>query len=1227
MAYIVFKSTGFLNEDDHSGMTAAALKQAGISSVEGFGGETIPVNDNGFLVNPAQHLPSGMLDKLKSAWSSSNGDVQSFYNQSVDGQSVKDILSQCPSQQSFGIAKELNLPDGTNVPCKEFTDKGYSAIKYNSASSSNGGSSSDAAASPASPSSGSDSASGNGSSDGAGNSDASGNDTAGDAAVGADAGNEWWSFFGSKEFLIGAVAVGGVLAVIKALGNTIKVRFRKCAKVLYRMQKDFGTKESGMDMKAVLPGVGSKITDWISRLWGGKTGKGKNKGALGLRPFVDNYKNEISGDLAESKKAFNLIRGAADSQTSGSMNNLAKPKQPNESLSENSKVYESFAEALNDGELNESEAINELALGTAIAAGSLALSAIKLAAGAFKFTSKDKNGKDVEKEVKVTPKSVREICYSILNVFYGKYFDLERVFKALGITDLSEVDKSNVDKFAKVVKKSSEEIPAGGKSKMFARVEKNYNSMVDSYMRIGNTVVNNFEKFTKKSKGLDGKEKELSEKDSNLLVAATEKLKAELKRQEDGYKNNFARVMNAIISSPEYAEFTTFILEKVLPVFKSGLASDADYVLDIVPKVGEYYIVRQTGNQPGLNSADIAEGNVVLVRVKNFDQSGENSKNPKITFARVAILKNPGELWRNDKMEYDMTGYKEENLDRTAFSKARGDNADVSGQSGDAVTLEYSKWLALDPTVALNVPGDDRDSTDLSMTKLYKRTINDRTDEYVFGISTKVKEDAAESFDEAQNISEADGKAEVTRETNDQPSSSEITLEDPQSDIIKLAVMSVDKDADIFGDPKQIHLTCSYINLGAKCSAKQVDEKLRSLQFVPMDNKIKEKEHIVNSIANNIGYTHVSKINANDINSIDDSLKQLETRQTTSESLIANIDTIANNLYQAMDSMKNVSVNTLTHPFGFQGFGQRSFVTLPKETGKNGYYKELPTGVKDKRGLEIVFNYYPALISEDGNPVDPTPFIKAEQEAAAKANSTENQGTTTETTPTPTGILGVAVACRNIISAKDTALGNQIVPFHTAKIDKESIKNAITALINDLIKLKLIEPVRNTNLGGETETQQTATSDSFNIVYDKHFNIAESFMSSFGFNGANKLHVNRTIVAPKSKHTYYALSENAWGDGSKLDPEKYLKESLDNMLSKYSTFDEFAKLAKNSHSINFVKIAEDCSYNTAFPYNRYQMLTISNPLYEGLVIVRFDSAGKLVESIRTGVKKIYVETV
>ena len=135
MAYIVFHTTAFLNEDDTSSMTAAALKAAGITSVKGYGGIDVPVNSEGYLTNPAQHLPAGMLDKLKRAWTSSNGDANAFFNQNIDGTPVKDILAQCPSQQSYGIAKELGLPDGTAVPCKEFTDHDYQHIKYDSGSS------------------------------------------------------------------------------------------------------------------------------------------------------------------------------------------------------------------------------------------------------------------------------------------------------------------------------------------------------------------------------------------------------------------------------------------------------------------------------------------------------------------------------------------------------------------------------------------------------------------------------------------------------------------------------------------------------------------------------------------------------------------------------------------------------------------------------------------------------------------------------------------------------------------------------------------------------------------------------------------------------------------------------------------------------------------------------------------------------------------------------------
>ena len=705
MAYIVFHTTAFLNEDDTSSMTAAALKAAGITSVKGYGGIDVPVNSEGYLKNPAQHLPDGMLDKLKRAWTSSNGDANAFFNQNIDGTPVKDILAQCPSQQSYGIAKELGLPDGTAVPCKEFTDHDYQHIKYDSGSS-------------VPPSSGTDAA-------GAGAADSAADAGAGVAAGAADSGSagagagDWWAFFGSKEFLIGAVAVAGVIALIKTLGNTIKARFRKCAKVLYRMQKDFGTKQNGMDMKAVLPGVGSKIMDWLGSLWGSKSGKGKNKGALGLRPFVDNYRNELSADYQEARKAFNMIAVAGkgindkkkgNEQTSGKMNSLQGESQ--------TVMYSSFSEMLKSEPLNEEETTLNEGAGAIVALG-----AVKVIAGMYQYSKKDKNGNDVgsPKAVQVTRQSTREICYSILNMFFSKYFNMKAVSEKMGmnVDSLGDIDKSNVDKFAKLAQAMKQEQASGKGSKMYARVEKNYNQMVDAYVRIANSVVNNFEKYTKNSKGKDGKLKELSEKDSNLLVASVEKLRAEVNRQEDGYRNNFFRVVNAIITSPEYTTYLDFIIKDVIPVFKTGLASDADFVLDIVPKAGEYYILQQTNQQTDLTGGDTAKGNVVLARVLGFDQSGEKSKNPVINFARVALLKDPGTLVLNNN-KYDMSSYKEENLDRTAFGQARGENADKS-ENGDNVELTYNKWMALNPVLAVNVPGDMHEKTPAAA-KVYKRT-------------------------------------------------------------------------------------------------------------------------------------------------------------------------------------------------------------------------------------------------------------------------------------------------------------------------------------------------------------------------------------------------------------------------------------------------------------------------------------------------------------------------
>ena len=1163
MAYIVFHTTAFLNEDDTSSMTAAALKAAGITSVKGYGGIDVPVNSEGYLKNPAQHLPDGMLDKLKGAWTSSNGDANAFFNQNIDGTPVKDILAQCPSQQSYGIAKELGLPDGTAVPCKEFTDHDYQHIKYDSGSS-------------VPPSSGTDAA-------GAGAADSVADAGAGAAAGAADSGSagagagDWWAFFGSKEFLIGAVAVAGVIALIKTLGNTIKVRFRKCAKVLYRMQKDFGTKENGMDMKAVLPGVGSKIMDWLGRLWGSKSGKGKNKGALGLRPFVDNYRNELSADYQEARKAFNMIATAGKEindkkkgkeQTGGKMNNLQSESQ--------TVTYSSFSEMLKSEPLNEEEtALNEGA-GAIIALGSVAIKG-----GMYLFSKKDKNGNDVGsvKTVQVTHQSTREICYSILNMFFSKYFNMKAVSEKMGmnVDSLGDIDKSNIDKFAKLAQAMKQEQASGKGSKMYARVEKNYNQMVDAYVRIANSVVNNFEKYTKNSKGKDGKVKELSEKDSNLLVASVEKLRAEVNRQEDGYRNNFFRVVNAIITSPEYTTYLDFIIKDVIPVFKTGLASDADFVLDIVPKVGEYYILQQTNQQTELAGGDTAKGNVVLARVLGFDQSGEKSKNPVINFARVALLKDPGTLVLNNN-KYDMSSYKEENLDRTAFGQARGENADKS-ENGDNVELTYNKWMALNPVLAVNVPGDMHEKTPAAA-KVYKRTApskngqesQEKQEQYII-----INPTSSESitYDESKTLYEDDEKTpEENNTTTDTNNTTNAQQEETKSSSPVKNVIFVSGNTKTNIEIQANDATQEKVN----AIVTNHDNNMGFTEVSP-----EEAEQIINAVAN----AKEETVQVQTAENLPEIINKQESAnggesEIGADVIIKNIDSISNSITQQLGTLK---IEDFTVTSGTAG----------RVTSKyNNGTIQLKNTVDNQRNFDTVVTFDTGATTKAGKKI----YIAAQPR-------TDNKNITVD-------LILVSGDGTNYDEIKFRGAQKDAYVSLTAPINVQNVKQGIETIVNYY---------------KQYAGKYTIEESNITVEYDKYFNVAESFMSSFGFNGANKLHVNRTIKAPKSKLTYYALSENAWGDGSKLDPEKYIKDSLDAILAKNSTYDEFAKLAKSSHTINLIKIDEDCSYNTALPYNRYQMLTAANPLYEGLVVVRFDERGKLVEAIRLGVKKIYCETV
>lgn len=1217
-----------LNEAELSAMTAAQLKAAGIQEVPGFGGQMIPVNKSGFLkFNNHANLPDDVYNKLSTAWSNSNGDVNAFYSADLGGTTVKDTLAQCPSQQSYMIGRQLGLPKGTAIPCQNFTENNYSAIKFggddpNALGGINSGTND--LATPVAPVSGGGDIPADAGDGAVG--DAGGADGVADSGAGTGAG-DWWAYFGDPKFLIGVAAVGGVLAIIKSLGNTIKARFQKCAKVLYKMQKDFGTKENGMDMKAVLPGVGSKITDWITRLWGKKKGVGKDTGALGLRPFVSNYVNEISGDYDEAMRAYNLIAAAADAssnaaKTSGASDNYVKADHKEATTSatnvpesvQETIVYESFEDAFKDNQLNEAVAVNE-SVGMAVAAASLLVRGLSLAKGHFNLKTKDKNGNDIEKNIAVTKKSTREVCYAILNMFYGKYFDLNKVFSKCGINDFADLDVNNVEKFEKVAIAFTKEQETSAQSKMFSRVKGNYTKMVDAYIRIANNVVKNFETYTLKKKlhGKDGSTKDLSEKDNNLVVAAREKLRAELDRQKDAYENNFPRVLNAIVSSEEYVKFCDFIIKRVLPVFKTGLAGESDYALDILPKVNEYYVIRQTGEQEGLEGGEQAAGNVVLARVLDVKKEGDEKegagKKISITFARVGLIK--ANIQYNDNLIYDLSSLRPEDLDRNAFAKLKGSTADKS-EGGDKVTLTYGAWLNLDPRVAKNVPGESNDAEDMRRTKLYRRELNINGKaivEYVYGEAPVSHEGVAtREFAEDMNISEA---GEETHAVGTPLQNGDVDPRSIDENITKVICVNIAAEQEqnlLSADIKTLQFTGAEIKLKTPCSAKKLDEILINDElyrpekgFTPQDGAVKQKDKIADLITNQQGYTHIAAVNVATVDEIVKTFKQLETRQTTSEQLFDNLDSIAENLVNEIKAL-NLDASKIIHPFSLAGnAGKKTFYTW-EQTGNKPYYREIKTGINDKRNTEVVIYFYPTLLDNNGAFVIP---------------QTQQAG---QNTASPQGNVGVAVCINN------HAHGLVQPVCHPATIDKNSITKAIKEVINELIGYKVIEPVRGMSLDN-SGVQRAAVQEpkitepakeSFNVEYSDLFNLAESFMGTLSY-----LKVNRTITTDaENKGQYYVLSENAWGDGIIRNPEEYLNTFAETSVKACKSYDDFTHLAKSSVSINFMPLTEDCSYKTKLPYNRFGMLTESNPLYESTFVVSFNEDLSVKNIVNLGISKI-----
>ena len=998
------------------------------------------------------------------------------------------------------------------------------------------------------------------------------------------------SFFTDPKVLIGVAAIAGIITLFTILSKTIKARFRKTARALYRLQKDFGGNPNGLDMDNAFAGQGSIITSFLTRVFGtdllGPKG-GRGKGAIGLVPFVKNYQDEIKRDYISATKAFNMVSQAGKDQPGAEIH-----PEKNESL--NIPTYKSFREAYNARKLNESaysdEEINESAVATISSA--LLLGRLAYSAGKFVWGKIGKDGKmENAQAVQVTKQSTREVCYSIMNCFFAKYFNMEGVSTKLGldINHLSDIDKSNIDKFKKLVISMKNEQKDNAKvSKMYSRVQKQYNEMLKRYFTIANKVVENFEKYSKLDKKT-GKNKQLSEKESNMLTSGVEKLRMEISRQRDLYENNFFRVVNAIVASPEYIQYIDFIITNVIPVFETGNAGDADYVLDTMPRKNDYFLVRQTRNSteaPNPNTIDMRNGNVALVMVEEVI-TGEKGKNPVVKFKRIGLFKSikgnaKVKIQKNGTVDYETIDKDRIELDTKAYAK------DVNGnEGGDSLSLEYTKWLAIDPIQVINYPpkeGNDTTSIDSSTTIGMSRRYNN-TEELVFIVPV---EDASANNSEGRDVAEYKPDLAVNE------GGEEGTEQVGTKNVAKIKFVTRDNEND-----QDVIITCDNVegmtvddvktllagddingNAFADISPNDIQKIKNSVDKIEKSGKAKvqtinnsNKEDIINVI-NNKHY----KIDAGNENNN-------STKEKVAEALTEKLDTIAGNIIEACKANSEYKL------------------TQKIDNNSNEYtYSRtcvIPTGVTTTKNNKIA-------VYVTGNLSGIIPNIENKNKIINALNNNE-------------ATLAIIYNKPDISVGEDGKVyiynTNLKISFYFVKLvndkgtpvtdNKTTKENTVTVGGTD--DKTLLENIKK-GLEGLIEIYKS-DSDKSTINENKE-DVLESIKLEYTHSTVNEsmtaVKLVRNAVFESNKNAYL-VSMTCWGDGTRINPAKFLEESVKSVIYDATSYSDIANAAKKDKNLNILPLTESVTYQVPMPYNRYAILTNGNPLYEAVAVITIDA--------------------
>ena len=471
----------------------------------------------------------------------------------------------------------------------------------------------------------------------------------------------------------------------------------------------------------------------------------------------------------------------------------------------------------------------------------------------------------------------------------------------------------------------------------------------------------------------------------------------------------------------------------------------------------------------------------------------------------------------------------------------------------------------------------------------------------------------------------------------------------------------------------------SSIEIDPACSIDEFDKKAKDLEFEKVDKSAaKIKQIILSNILKQTGSIQKVSYGKISLDQLDKAVEEIENREGASDKLSNDAGKLAQKIideYNKLNITDDLFVkSSFNGPSGAGFVGGHGKPLLLKSSFLKDQYIKFDTGIKiDGKEYNIIFYIYPTLIKDnkdpksskkgiiiyynkDIHPVAPIDSKDDIEKAIKNINDVLVNGGHIETSrftlvqaegSENTGDIATKVKAdieslfKIVTQGKDPSTNNPVFDIKATKEGNVEItaptnvglSSKLSANLNscemsisidiDEDKLKVISKYKGKDIppfympinGCNTETlsknlvnfiEKSHHNESVNVTYNHSSEVSESYTTN----------VNITRKFDKRMRNWFVLSEAIYDDGSnkvsKLDNPRFRKALLERS--------DCAGFAKTSKLAKFMPYDMKQNYTLVSEHNYTP--SVATPLYESVMLVKFDKMDRVIEKNYLGKHKI-----